>query len=201
MTDSDSTESHMLATKLVSEDEVFERTNLARTPSVFVGMIEGEAGGTRHCFGRFVMYVETGETELHLVDHCTSMEQLIHSVRVPSLRAIINMAPSAVEKHSEATDVTEFIAKLEKGVLGENMKRVRQELSRVVVDRAGRLTLKSLRLAAGLSQAQLADAVGTSQPRIARIEAGREEMGLNFARRLAEVLGVDVNTVAEAVNG
>jgi transcriptional regulator with XRE-family HTH domain len=59
-------------------------------------------------------------------------------------------------------------------------------------------TLRELRLSAGLSQAKLAEAIGTSQPRVARLEAGREEPGLSTLRKLAAVLGTDFNSIEKA---
>ena len=46
-----------------------------------------------------------------------------------------------------------------------------------------------LRIAKGLSQAQLAKLVGTKQPGIARLESGKTEPKLSFLRRVAEALG------------
>lgn len=47
-----------------------------------------------------------------------------------------------------------------------------------------------LRIEAGLTQAQLAELVGTKQPSIARLERGDSEPSLAFLRRLAGALGV-----------
>lgn len=46
-----------------------------------------------------------------------------------------------------------------------------------------------LRIMRGLSQAQLAELVGTQQPSIARLESGRVEPKLSFLRRVVEALG------------
>lgn len=45
-----------------------------------------------------------------------------------------------------------------------------------------------LRIMRGLTQAELAELVGTKQPSIARIENGKTEPKLSFLRRLAEAL-------------
>jgi DNA-binding XRE family transcriptional regulator len=52
-----------------------------------------------------------------------------------------------------------------------------------------------LRIARGLTQAQLAELVGTRQPSIARIESGKTAPSLSFLERIAEVLHarVEVN--------
>jgi DNA-binding XRE family transcriptional regulator len=54
-----------------------------------------------------------------------------------------------------------------------------------------------LRIAAGLTQAQLAELVGTKQPSIARLERGQTQPTIPFLRKLAEALGarLEVNFV------
>ncbi len=49
--------------------------------------------------------------------------------------------------------------------------------------------LARLRIAKGLSQAQLADLVGTKQPGISRFESGKTEPKLSLLRRVAKALG------------
>lgn len=60
-------------------------------------------------------------------------------------------------------------------------------------------TLRTLRLRKGLSQQQLAEAVGTSQPYIARTETGTNNLTIDTCRRLADVLGVDLNSLDQAL--
>lgn len=60
-------------------------------------------------------------------------------------------------------------------------------------------TLRSLRLRKGLSQQRLADLVGTSQPHIARIEGGADNLNIDTCRRLARALGIDLNTLDAAL--
>jgi predicted transcriptional regulator len=45
------------------------------------------------------------------------------------------------------------------------------------------------RHAAGLSQAEVADRMGTSQPAVARVEAGAVDVRLSTLRRYAEAVG------------
>lgn len=47
-----------------------------------------------------------------------------------------------------------------------------------------------LRIEAGLTQAQLAEMVGTKQPGIARLESGQTQPTLDVLRRLAAALGM-----------
>ncbi len=62
-------------------------------------------------------------------------------------------------------------------------------------------TFRAFRLAAGLSQAQLAKRTGTSQAHIARIESGETEPGVGKVARLAEALNVRPATLFEAILG
>ena len=59
-------------------------------------------------------------------------------------------------------------------------------------------TLASLRLAAGMSQRQLAEACAIEQPHVSRYESGRHEPKLGIAVRWAAALGVDVETLYAA---
>jgi len=60
-------------------------------------------------------------------------------------------------------------------------------------------TLTALRMASGLSQRQLADRMGTSQPYIARMEAGAIDPGTDVIGRLAAALGVEESAAFIAV--
>jgi len=56
-----------------------------------------------------------------------------------------------------------------------------------------------LRIMRGLTQAELAEKVGTKQPSIARLESGKSEPKLSFLRRVVEALGgrLEVRIVPE----
>lgn len=60
-------------------------------------------------------------------------------------------------------------------------------------------TIKSLRLKRGLSQAQLAELMQTSQPHIARIEKGRDSVTLETLCKLSEHLKADYNSIVHAI--
>lgn len=61
-------------------------------------------------------------------------------------------------------------------------------------------TFRTLRLRAGLSQMQLAKAIGTSQPHIARIESGAtNDLKSSTLRKLASALDVDVGRLDAAL--
>jgi len=59
-------------------------------------------------------------------------------------------------------------------------------------------TLAGLRLAAGISQRQLAQQCGIEQPHVSRFESGRHEPGLGLAGRIAAALGVSLETLLAA---
>lgn len=80
----------------------------------------------------------------------------------------------------------------------EGLKRARAQLARITGSN-DELTIRSIRLEAGLSQTDLARSIGTSQPHIARIERGSAEPTLDTCRRLARALGVDLNTIDRAL--
>ncbi len=49
-----------------------------------------------------------------------------------------------------------------------------------------------LRIRLGLTQAQLAEMVGTKQPSIARLESGASSPSLSFLEKVAEALGAEM---------
>jgi ribosome-binding protein aMBF1 (putative translation factor) len=61
------------------------------------------------------------------------------------------------------------------------------------------VTLRTLRLRKGLSQQQLANALGTSQSHVARIEGGANGLNIDTCRRLARTLEVDLNSLDQAL--
>lgn len=60
-------------------------------------------------------------------------------------------------------------------------------------------SLAALRMQQGLSQAELARRIGTSQSRLSRIETGMDDPRLSTVVRLAKALGVDLNTLSAAL--
>ncbi|AXW57407.1 XRE family transcriptional regulator [Ralstonia solanacearum] len=60
-------------------------------------------------------------------------------------------------------------------------------------------TLAGLRLKKGLSQNQLAELVGTSQPHIAKIEAGKTRILLDTAAKLAAALDTNLDSIQRCV--
>lgn len=56
-------------------------------------------------------------------------------------------------------------------------------------------TVRTLRLRKGWSQSRLAEALGTSQSHVARIERGTENLSLETCRKLCDALGIDMNAL------
>ena len=59
--------------------------------------------------------------------------------------------------------------------------------------------LAAMRLRKGWSQKRLADEVGTSQPHIARLEIGNDDILMSTARKLASALGVPLEELDRAL--
>lgn len=67
-----------------------------------------------------------------------------------------------------------------------------------VAEKFGNGDLASLRLAAGLSQSQLAAACGIEQPHVSRYESGKTEPLMSICSRLASALGVSMEEFEQA---
>ncbi len=97
------------------------------------------------------------------------------------------------------TTIDELIEEFERDPEAkEELRRGRKWLARTVY-RDQPKSLRVLRLLKGMSQAQLAEAIGTQQPHIARIENGQADVRLETCRRIAKVLGVDLSTLDQAL--
>lgn len=55
--------------------------------------------------------------------------------------------------------------------------------------------IKELRLGKGLSQERVAQAIGVSRPTYSAIEAGRQKLDLEEAKKLADLFGIDVDAL------
>lgn len=77
----------------------------------------------------------------------------------------------------------------------------RQRLAKVLESRnPGFRPLSALRLAAGMSQIELATRMGMKQPNIARLEKSPGDPSLSTLKRLAGALGVEIGQVIAAVD-
>lgn len=76
------------------------------------------------------------------------------------------------------------------------LARARQRLSEALFNDP---TLSALRLRKGLSQAELARRIGSSQSRLSRIEAGLDDPRRSTLLKLSEALGETLDVVSKAI--
>jgi ribosome-binding protein aMBF1 (putative translation factor) len=104
--------------------------------------------------------------------------------------------PDALPKR--VRPVSERMAALERDpVRAALLAEARKELAAELQEEQGE-TIRSLRLAKGLSQSALAEMIGTKQPHVARIEAG-QDIFMSTAKKLAAALGLDMNALDDAL--
>jgi DNA-binding transcriptional regulator YiaG len=97
-----------------------------------------------------------------------------------------------------AVTLADFTAEFEADPdIAPRLSDARRALS-AVLDKT--CTLRSMRLAAGLSQAKLAAGANTSQAYVARVESGTLDPGTDMLSRLATALGTDAVKVFAAVS-
>jgi DNA-binding XRE family transcriptional regulator len=82
--------------------------------------------------------------------------------------------------------------------MSAHLKAARRNLGKVL-EGENESSLRALRMAAGLSQAKLADRAGATQSYIARVEAGTLDPGTDMLARLAEALEVSEESVFSAI--
>lgn len=104
--------------------------------------------------------------------------------------------PIPISQHSDSRPIGAFVAALEAEGHSEALKDARKAIGGWLDD--SKPTLRSLRLQAGLSQEQLASLMETSQPQIARMESGKQDLQLSTLRRFAVVLKIDLHAVVDA---
>ena len=104
-------------------------------------------------------------------------------------------------RHPASRSIDNYVTEQEKSGRGPLLATARKKLADRLIGKGAVRSLKALRLATGVSQSQLGSKIGTSQSRIARLEAGIEEPGLKTLRKLAKALGTDINTLADAFDG
>ncbi len=106
--------------------------------------------------------------------------------------------PLDVPTSDDLADIDEYVDRLERDpVRRAGIARARVRLADRLSHRLGGLA--DLRMRRGLSQKQLAQAIGTSQPHIARIEGGRDNVLLATANDLARALDVPLEEINEAL--
>jgi ribosome-binding protein aMBF1 (putative translation factor) len=115
----------------------------------------------------------------------------------PPFLAWVNIPGVQSNIDSEFEDIDKVVAAHERN---EQRREYIENARRQVAERFPQETIgiAALRMRLGWSQQRLADEIGTSQPHIARIEAGRDIL-LDTARRLASALQVTLLDIDAAV--
>ena len=93
--------------------------------------------------------------------------------------------------------VSDFIAQLTKEGHGGAIEKGRISISSWIDPKP---SVRALRLKAGMSQAELAAKMKTSQPQVARMESGKQDIQFSTMKSLATALGVDVHVILDALN-
>ena len=106
--------------------------------------------------------------------------------------------PVPVVDHPDSITIKEFVSKLEAAGHSKSLADGRRTLASWIDKKT---SLRTLRLTAGLSQDELATLMGTSQPQIARLESGRQDIQLSTMKRLADVLKITLHQIVDAANG
>ncbi|WP_375282928.1 helix-turn-helix domain-containing protein [Sphingobium yanoikuyae] len=83
--------------------------------------------------------------------------------------------------------------------VAEHLPAARRRFARASEEVGAAVTLRQLRLAQGLSQGELASAIGTSQAAVSAIESRRRKPGEDTIRALSAILQVDFNTLMVAL--
>lgn len=81
--------------------------------------------------------------------------------------------------------------------MAAHLERARRQLSPILD--GDQRSLRALRMAAGLSQAKLAERAKATQSYVARVEAGTLDPGTDMLMRLADALGVSGEIAFSAV--
>ncbi|SEP17707.1 helix-turn-helix domain-containing protein [Aquisalimonas asiatica] len=104
-----------------------------------------------------------------------------------------HLRPSAVKSH-DIDDIAAEFEELHPEEMADAQRWVHEAL---YPDEEN--TIRSIRMAKGLSQAALAALMDSNQPHVARIEAGRVDIAMSTARKLAAALDLDLNQLDQAL--
>ena len=114
---------------------------------------------------------------------------------------VYRIQPAATTSQAAAkhTKFSAFLERLERDTEhAKGLSAARSLISSALYPDDG-VTLKTLRLKAGLTQTQLAAVLETSQPHIARMETGRQEPVMSTCRKLSKALGASLDVISSAL--
>lgn len=104
-----------------------------------------------------------------------------------------------VEPHDALDALTEKLCKANPR-FSDLLAKAGKDLAPLATTRDGGATITSLRMSAGLTQKQLAEAIGQSQSNISLIESGyRSDLSRNTMRKLCTAFKCDMNTIDAAL--
>ena len=146
--------------------------------------------------------MKTNQSQNELLTTTTSSEEIkiisdetsLAEVYTPDFRGQFNVAERALDNHSAFDELVQQWEQDEPEKLSEARHWVADQFYTDEEE-----TIKTIRLKKGLSQAQLADLMGTKQPYISRIEKGTENFMLSTMRELSTALEIDMNTLERAI--
>jgi hypothetical protein len=116
---------------------------------------------------------------------------------------VIVIVDSVISEHlpSAYTEIDDVIAKSERNPQrAAALARARGRMAEKLNESGAPVTLASLRLRAGLSQAKVASLIGNSQSSYSLIESGlRGDIFLSTSKKLASLFGVSLDVIDEAI--
>lgn len=104
-------------------------------------------------------------------------------------------------KQNKSKDVDDFIDELlaQDKILKSDLHDARKLVADVLY--AGQSdSLKTLRLRAGFSQAQLAEKISMKQPNVCEFEAGKRRPNIDTLKKLADALGTTTDAILKSIN-
>jgi len=109
--------------------------------------------------------------------------------------------PQVVLKQNKSKDIDDFIDELlaQDKILKSDLHDARKLVADVLYEGQSD-SLKTLRLRAGFSQAQLAEIIGMKQPNVCEFEAGKRRPNIDTLKRLADALGTTTDAILKSIN-
>ena len=111
----------------------------------------------------------------------------------------LRTVPEVIQRNDANHSIQALIRKREQDPKRKAaLQRARQRLAATLLDHSeDNMSMSSLRLSRGLSQANLAALIGQSQPYIARLEKERQDLRSSTVSKLAKALQVPADTIIE----
>jgi DNA-binding XRE family transcriptional regulator len=112
----------------------------------------------------------------------------------------VNFEPTAPPAIANTTPIDEYVASLERDSgMAQRIGAARRSLGAALHSDEPE-SVAAMRLAAGLSQAHLAQRIGTSQSHIACIELGKTDPGTDVINKIARALRADPTRLFRAIS-